>query len=389
MTPLANRVRPTTLSEFVGQIHLVGEGQPLHQAAKTNTLFSMAFWGPPGVGKTTLARILASASQREFFEVSAVSAGKAEIKAILEQAQALPTPPVLFIDELHRFNKAQQDFLLPFVERGDVVFIGATTENPSFEVISALLSRLRIFVLKPLSADEQQILMTRALQELVGSKNKIPKLDENTVEWLVNYANGDGRRLLTLIDSTWTLYQRLDVDALEKSLQSPKLRYDKHGEEHFDTISAFIKSMRASQPDAALYYLARMVEAGEDPLYIARRMVVFAAEDIGTGQPTALMVANSVFEAVHKVGYPEAQIILGFGVTYLAKAKKDRSSYDAYFAALNDVKTHGNLPIPMMIRNAPTALMKELGYGKGYEQYPADTSFLPEKLSKKKYLRET
>jgi len=387
--PLAALLRPQNLDEYIGQSHLVGPEKPLRKAIEQHHAFSMLFWGPPGVGKTTLAKILARETNREYFELSAVSASKAEVKSIIEAAEKLPEAPVLFLDEIHRFNKAQQDFLLPYVERGTIVLIGATTENPSFEVIPALLSRSRVFVLKSLTAEELNLIIDRALQ-LIKAEKKSKKLEMTLEarEWLVTYANGDARQLLTVIEQAYALYKNLTIESLKASLQSMYLRYDKQGEEHYDTISAFIKSMRASNTDAALYYLARMVNAGEDPKFIARRMVIFASEDIGLAQPTALVVANAVFEAVTKIGYPEAQINLAHGTAYLAQAKKDRSAYDAYFEALADVQKFGNLPIPLEIRNAPTKLMKELGYGKGYEMYPEkEKSLLPEKLQNKKYVK--
>ncbi len=382
MQPLAAQLRPSSLSEFIGQTHLVGDNQPLRLAIDQDKIFSMIFWGPPGVGKTTLARIIAEQTNRQYFELSAVSAGKQDVKDVIKAAEAMDKAPILFIDEIHRFNKAQQDFLLPFVETGTVLLIGATTENPSFEVISALLSRSRVLVLKSLTEDELNLVLDRALVQL-GPKIT-QSVDVKTREWLINYANGDARKLLTLIESTADLYGDLTVDHLKAALQSNQLRYDKGGEEHYDTISAFIKSMRANNTDAALYYLARMVDSGEDPKFIARRMIIFASEDIGLAVPTALVVANAIFDAVHKIGYPEAQINLAHGVAYLCRCTKDRSAYNAYFAALDDVKKHGNLPIPLNLRNAPTKLMKDLGYGQGYQQYSKE-SLLPDKLKHKRY----
>ena len=381
MEPLASRIRPETLGDFFGQEHLIGKGKPLRVAIEKKELFSFLLWGPPGCGKTTLAKLYANALDAEFYELSAVDAGKDDIKKILgerrhERALSFMKPKILFIDEIHRFNKAQQDFLLPFVERGDLTLIGATTENPSFEVISPLLSRCRVFVLNELSEKDMQKILAR-------SKIKMPK---EAADWLIAIAGGDARQALTILETAKKLYDKVTVDTLKEAVQSKHLRYDKKGEEHYNTISAFIKSMRASQPDAALYYLARMVAAGEDPLFIARRMVIFASEDIGLAQPTALVVANAVFRAVETIGYPEAAINLAHGVAYLAECKKDRSAYDALRAAQADVEKFGALPIPLKVRNPVTKLMKELEYGKGYEKYDAE-SFLPEKLKKKKYLK--
>ncbi len=379
MEPLANRIRPTSLDQFVGQEHLVGKDKPLRVAIEKKHRFSFILWGPPGTGKTTIARIYAKALDAELFELSAVSAGKDDIRKIVGETSragklALERPKVLFLDEIHRFNKSQQDFLLPYVESGELTLIGATTENPSFEVIPALLSRSRVFVLEPLSEEALKAIVKR-------SKVKVPK---DAFDWLLGYANGDARKALTMLEGAETLYGEVSVENLNKALESPHLRYDKKGDEHYDTISAFIKSMRASQPDAAMYYLARMVEAGEDPLFIARRMVIFASEDVGLAQPTALVVANSVFRACEVIGYPECAINLAHGVAYLANAAKDRSAYDALRLAQEDTKKFGNLPVPKHIKNAHTKLMKELGYGKGYRKYDTE-SYLPEKLKGKKY----
>ena len=380
MEPLASRLRPSTLNEFVGQEHLVGEGKPLRVAIEKKHLFSFILWGPPGTGKTTIARIYAKALDAELHELSAVSAGKEDIRKIVAENAGLlnSKPKLLFLDEIHRFNKSQQDFLLPYVENGELTLIGATTENPSFEVIPALLSRCRVFVLEPLSEESLRAIIKRS---------KL-KLGKGAFDWLLGYANADARRVLTLLDSTASLYGSITVEHLNKALESPHLRYDKKGDEHYDTISAFIKSMRASQPDAAMYYLARMVEAGEDPLFIARRMVIFASEDIGLAQPTALVVANAVFRACETIGYPECAINLAHGVAYLSYAKKTKSAYEALRAAQEDVRRYGNLPVPKKIRNAPTKLMKDLEYGKGYERYDTE-SYFPEKLKKRKYFEDT
>lgn len=374
--PLASRIRPKELKDLVGQEHLVGEGKPLAEAMKRQHLFSFIVWGPPGVGKTTLARIYARALGADFFELSAVSAGKADVKQVVDTGG--DQPKILFLDEIHRFNKAQQDYLLPFVESGVITLIGATTENPSFEVISALLSRCQVFTLRELDD---------AAMEKIIKRTKL-KLSTQAKEWIIHMANGDARQMLSLLEATHSLYGTITIEHMKEALQSQYLRYDKKGEEHYNTISAFIKSVRASDPDAALYYLARMIDAGEDPKFIARRMVVFASEDIGMAQPTALVVANEVFRAVETIGYPECAINLAHGVVYLATAKKDRAAYNGLRAAQKDVSTFGNLPVPMFLRNAPTKLMKEAGYGDGYEMYPKPgTNLLPDKLKGKKYFK--
>lgn len=353
---------------------MVGVGKPLRIAIEGKHLFSYILWGPPGVGKTTLAYIYADAFDADLHFLSAVSAGKDDIRKIINETADSKKPVILFLDEIHRFNKAQQDYLLPYVENGKLTLIGATTENPSFEVISALLSRCRVFVLSELSEYEMSEIIDRT---------KI-KMDADSRDWLIAMANGDARQAITMIENTQKMYKKITVENLKEALQNKFLRYDKQGEEHYNTISAFIKSMRASDVDAALYYLARMVDSGEDPLYIARRMVVFASEDVASA--SALLVANAVFQACQQIGYPECQENLAAGVVNLARAPKDRSAYNAYMEALSDVKKYGNLPVPLNIRNAPTKLMKDLGYGEGYDKYTKE-SLLPNKIKGKKYYK--
>ncbi|PSO44434.1 MAG: AAA family ATPase [Parcubacteria group bacterium SW_4_49_11] len=373
MTPLAEQIRPQTLDEFIGQAHLVGDNGPLRAAIVEKHRFSFILWGPPGTGKTTLARIYARGLNGELFELSAVSAGKQDIKRIVEYETE--APKMLFLDEIHRFNKLQQDILLPYVETGEITLIGATTENPSFEIIAPLLSRLHVFSLYALSTEEMTEVIDRTGLAVTEEARRV----------LAEMGEGDARKIISLLEEARHLYETIDTNVLAHFVKSHQIQYDKEGDEHYNTISAFIKSMRASQPDAALYYLARMLEGGEDPKFIARRLVIFAGEDIGLAQSTALVVANETFRAVETVGLPEAQINLAHCTAYLAQANKDRSAYEAYFEALDDVKRFGNLAIPYQVRNAPTRLMKEMGYGEGYEKY-TDESFLPADLQDRAYL---
>ena len=388
MKPLAERLRPTSLENYIGQKHLVGEGAVLRKMIESGNLASFILWGPPGVGKTTLAQIIATQSGLSFYSLSAVSSSVKDVREVIESAEKNrlfnPKSPILFIDEIHRFSKSQQDSLLAAVEKGTFVLIGATTENPSFEVISPLLSRCRVYVLKPLEKEDLIELINIAIttdEELKTKKVELSELDA-----LLLYSGGDARKLLSALElvlSTEVDEKIVLTNELVKSkLQANLLAYDKQGEMHYDIISAFIKSIRGSDANAALYWLARMIDGGEDPKFIARRLIISAAEDIGLANPNALLLANTCFDAVHKIGFPEARIILSEVTVYLATSPKSNSAYLAINEALAEVQRSGNLPVPLDIRNAPTSLMKSLGYGKGYK-YPHN---YPNHYVKQQYL---
>ncbi len=401
MIPLAERMRPTDLSHYIGQKHLAGPDAILTKSIARNNIPSIIFWGPPGVGKTTLAGIIAKELKRPFYILSAVSSGVKDVREVIEKAQryshelkAVEGSPVLFIDEIHRFSKSQQDSLLAAVEKGIITLIGATTENPSFEVISPLLSRCQVYVLKELSKDELLKIIDQAIKEDVVLKKLIITIDET--EALLRLSGGDARKLLNLLELVVASFPvDAEIKITNKNVQEIVLDkialYDKNGEQHYDIISAFIKSMRGSDPNAAVYWLARMIRGGEDPKFIARRMVIFASEDIGNANPTALVMANTCFDAVSKIGYPECRIILSQVVIYLATSAKSNSGYLAIEEALSIVDSKGDLPVPLHIRNAPTKLMKELGYSKGYnydhsnENNFAGQEFLPQEISNNKF----
>lgn len=379
--PLAYRMRPRNLNEFVGQEHLIGENKILRKIIESDHIPSMIFWGPPGVGKTTLARIIARATKSEFITFSAVTSGIKEIKQVMEEADTnkkMGINTIVFVDEIHRFNKAQQDAFLPFVEKGSIVLIGATTENPSFEINNALLSRCRVFVLKELSTKDILTLLKRAIEDDRGFGNSTIKISDENLEFIAEFASGDARFALTTLDMIITNGKtkegiiEVTKEDIEELLNKKSLLYDKNGEEHYNIISALHKSMRNSDPDAAVYWLARMLEAGEDPIYIARRITRFASEDIGLADTNALNVAINVYHACHFIGVPECNVHLTEAVIYMSLAPKSNSCYVAYEKASSDAKNMLAEPVPLIIRNAPTKLMKELGYGKDYE-YAHDT----------------
>ena len=398
MLPLAERMRPKTLDEYIGQKHLVGQGAILRQMIESGNIASFILWGPPGVGKTTLARIIAHQLQRPFYTLSAVTSGVKEVRDVIDKAKRTASinsglfapadsrSPILFIDEIHRFSKSQQDSLLGAVEEGTITLVGATTENPSFEVITPLLSRCQVYVLKSLDKDDLLELLNRTLTQ--DEYIKSLGLQVKDIEALLRYSGGDARKLLNIIELVSNSGVKvIDNETVTKQLQQNPVAYDKDGEMHYDIISAFIKSVRGSDPQAAIYWLARMIEGGEDPKFIARRLVILASEDIGLANPNAMLLANTCFDVVNKIGWPEGRIPLAETTIYLATCKKDNSAYLAIDAALAKVRETGNLPVPLHLRNAPTELMKQLGYADGYK-YPHDfpghwiaQQYLPDELA--------
>ena len=395
--PLAERMRPRTLDDYVGQQHLVGPGAVLRKMIDTGHISSFILWGPPGVGKTTLAQIVASMLQVPFYTLSAVTSGVKDVRDVIERAKSgrffNSASPILFIDEIHRFSKSQQDSLLGAVERGVVTLIGATTENPSFEIIRPLLSRCQLYVLKSLEASDLLSLLHRAVTQDVELSKRHIHLQQTDA--LLRYSGGDARKLLNILELVISASTDDEVtitdEMVEERLQQNPLAYDKDGEMHYDIISAFIKSIRGSDPDAALYWMARMIEGGEDPKFIARRVVISAAEDVGLANPNALLMANTAFDVVNKIGWPEGRIALAEAVVYLATSPKSNSAYLAIDEAIAAVRATGNLPVPLPIRNAPTALMKELGYHDGYlypHDYPGNfvaQSYLPSELGSRRF----
>jgi putative ATPase len=392
-TPLAERMRPTSLENYIGQKHIVGEGAILRNAIGSNLLPSIILWGPPGVGKTTLANIIAHQLKRPFYALSAINSGVKDIRDVIDKAKGSTlfsqSNPILFIDEIHRFSKSQQDSLLGAVEKGTITLIGATTENPSFEVISALLSRCQVYILKPLDKDDLIAMLELAMKTDVILKTKHIEIVE--YEALLRLSGGDGRKLLNVFELVINAIggEKIVItnEKVTNIVQQNIAIYDKAGENHYDIISAFIKSIRGSDPNAAVYWLARMIEGGEDPLFIARRLVILAAEDIGNANPNALLIANNCFQAVNVIGFPESRIILSQAVTYLAASTKSNAAYMAINSAIETVKNTGDLPVPLHLRNAPTKLMKEIGYGKdyqyshGYESNFSNQEYLPENIS--------
>lgn len=384
MIPLAEQLRPTNLDEMVGQQHLIGKGRPIRTMLEKGKVISMVLWGPPGTGKTTLARLVAKYVNAEFVPFSAVSGGGVpEIRKIIQKAREniglYQKQTVLFVDEIHRFNKAQQDAFLPYVENGNITLIGATTENPGFEVIAPLVSRSQIYVLYALSEQEVSEIVNRAIKFYPKHK-----WEKSAIEHIIKHANGDARTAINAVELASSLSKKINLKIAEDALQQKAIYYDKKGDWHYDTISAFIKCMRGGSTDGALHYLARMIKAGEDPVFIARRMLIFASEDIGNAQPTALVVATSCMQAVHMIGWPEAGLILAQTATYMATAKKSIASTNGLYAALNDIDENNLDPIPLHLRNASNKVMKSLGYGRGHVRYP----WLSEKQTGKKIIQE-
>ncbi|MBU0722381.1 replication-associated recombination protein A [Patescibacteria group bacterium] len=395
-SPLADRMRPETLENFLGQEEILGQDKILNQAIKQDKLCSMIFWGPPGSGKTTLANIIAKQTKSDFIQISAVSSGVKDLREIIKKAQENKSQnkrTILFIDEIHRWNKTQQDGLLPYVEKGLITLIGATTENPSFEVRSALLSRCRVFVLKQLTEEHLVKILNKAIQDKEkGLGNLNLKIDHDVFKKISQMSNGDARIALNVLEYASNLSNEINFEIIKEAFQKSYLLYDKDGDEHYNIISALHKSLRGSDADAALYWLARMLEAGEDPLYVARRLVRFACEDIGLANSRALEQAVAVYNACHFIGMPECNVILAQAVVYLAKCKKSNELYVAYEKVKKDIEQYGNLPVPLHLRNAPTELMKNLNYGKDYKyspdfDYQESQEYLPEKLNGRKYLK--
>lgn len=395
--PLAEQLRPKSLNEVVGQTHLVGKGKPLRKLLESGKVTSMILWGPPGCGKTTLARLIAQYVDAEFISFSAVTGGVAEIREIIKRAKneqnLFKKQTVLFVDEIHRFNKGQQDAFLPHVEDGSIILIGATTENPGFEVNAPLISRSQVYVLYPLTDEEMEKIVTHAVSQFKGRK-----WNTDAIVHIIKSSNGDARTAINAIELASSLGRTITLKVAEEAVQRKAILYDKKGDWHYDTISAFIKSMRGGEPDATLHYLARMIKAGEDPLFIARRMLIFASEDVGNAQPTALVVATSCMQAVHMIGMPEASLILAQTATYLATAKKSIASTEGIAQAMADIDEKNLDPIPLHLRNASNKVMKQFGYGKGHVRYPwlterntgtkINQEYLPKNLQGKKYYKK-